>query len=321
MEENKLYLGVEIGGTKLQLAIGDETGRLVEKGRYTINAGGGADAIRQQMTAGLNELAHLNGVTAIGVGFGGPVDYQQGIICTSHQVQGWKDFNLVEWLQHHTGKPTVIENDANTAALAEAIHGSGRGNERVFYMTIGSGIGGGFVVNGKVYHGRTPGEVEVGHLRLNKTGETVEELCSGWAVNKKVKAAIQQQADGLLAQLANHHPGPEALLLKPALEQADKAAQTIVNEVADDLAFALSHVVHLFHPDLLVIGGGLSLLGEHLLLPLRERLPHYVMTAFLPPPEIALAALGEDVVPIGAIELARLASGPKNQTSTKRDSL
>ncbi|MBD0293883.1 MAG: ROK family protein [Flavisolibacter sp.] len=105
------------------------------------------------------------------------------------------------------------------------------------------------------------------------------------------------------------------MLLKPALEKEDKDAQQIIHEVADDLAFALSHVVHLFHPDVLVIGGGLSLLNEFLRKPIEDRLTHYVMKAFLPPPPLLIALLREDVVPIGAFTLAKTAL--YNQSETK----
>lgn len=306
MQAKTHFLGIEIGGTKLQLATGDASGSIQKKIRYTIDRSGGATAIQAQLKEGLKEL-DANNIAAIGVGFGGPVDYRNGTICTSHQVSGWNDFNLVQWLQQLTGKPVAIENDANTAALAEALYGSGKGHRTVFYMTIGSGIGGGLISNGEIYHGTVPGEVEVGHLRLNKEGHTLEEKCSGWAVNQKVKEAIANGPGGLLAQLSRSYNGAEAVLLKPALEQKDIAALQIMEDVADDLAFALSHVVHLFHPDVIIVGGGLSLLKEHLLLPVREKLPQYVMQAFLPPPAVIIAALEEDVVPLGALKLAKRA--------------
>ena len=88
-----------------------------------------------------------------------------------------------EWLQQVSDAPVFIDNDANVAALGEAIHGAGAGFNIVFYMTIGSGIGGGLIIDKKIYHGAFPGEAEVGHLRLNKKGETLESLCSGWAVD------------------------------------------------------------------------------------------------------------------------------------------
>lgn len=299
------YLGIEIGGTKLQLLVADEKGNQEQIIRYQINPEAGAESILNQIRAGWQSLNNNDSIAAIGVGFGGPVDWETGTICVSHQVSGWSHFNLAHWMKQLTGKPAIVENDANTAALAEALLGSGKGHQRVFYMTIGSGIGGGMIVDKSVYHGKKPGEVEIGHIRLNKEGATVESKCSGWAVNKKVRHFISQQPSSILAQLATDQAVPEAMLLQPAFDKGDKAAKKIIEEVADDLSFALSHVVHLFHPDVLVIGGGLSFLGHSLIQPIAQSLPKYLMHAFLPAPPVMVASLRESVVPMGAVELAK----------------
>lgn len=302
------FIGIEIGGTKLQLAVGNGTAKISKTLRYNADAAGGAESIRRQIEEGLNQLLAAQEIAAIGVGFGGPVDSKKGTIRTSHQVSGWANFNLVQWLNEKTRRPVAVDNDANTAALAEALHGSGKEHDVVFYMTIGSGIGGGLAINKELYHGRTPGEVEVGHLRLNKKGETVEEKCSGWAVDKKIKAAVEQEPNTILAKLANEpNSKPDAKILHQALKEGDAMAQKIIDETTDDLAFALSHVVHLFHPDVIILGGGLSLLKDYLRKPVEEKLSTYVIKALLPPPPVMIASLGENVVPVGAIELAKKA--------------
>ncbi|HEX2534118.1 MAG TPA: ROK family protein [Chitinophagaceae bacterium] len=304
---NETYLGIEIGGTKLQLAVAGREGPVQETLRYRVDAGAGAEGIRRQLGEGLDRLLAAYPVTGIGAGFGGPVDSATGAIRVSHQVKGWSGFPLAAWLQERTGLPVAVDNDANTAALAEALRGAGKGFARVFYMTIGSGIGGGLVLNGSVYHGRAPGEVEVGHLRLNKEGETLESRCSGWAVNEKVLAAMAAEPGGVLAGLRNDTDNPPSALLPAALAGGDAAARRIVETLTDDLAFGLSHVVHLLHPDILILGGGLSLLGETLRGPVAARLEDFLMDAFRPAPPLSLSALGEAVVPLGAIELARSA--------------
>ena len=305
MSHNPKFLGIEIGGTKLQLLVADLAGCTEQHLRYTIDSAKGAENIKIQIAGGLKQLDDYNNIAAIGVGFGGPVDWKTGNIRVSHQVSGWEDFNLSEWLQDLTQKPVVTDNDANVAALAEAVYGCGKGFEGVFYITIGSGIGGGMIVQGNIYHGRTPGEAEVGHLRMNKNGDTLESTCSGWAVNKKIRTYIQKNPGSFLAKRASANLAPEATLLRPALEENDAAAKKIIEEIADDLSFALSHAVHLFHPDIIVIGGGLSLLEEYLRKPVAKRLSDYVMKAFLPIPPVHIAALRENAVPVGAAELAK----------------
>ena len=297
--------GIEIGGTKLQICIADESGSIRESLRFAVDQTGGAASIREQIQTGYKKLKGFETVDTIGVGFGGPVDSTTGTIRTSHQVTGWANFPFKQWLQETTGKQVVVENDANVAALGEAKQGKGKGFKRVFYITVGSGIGGGFIIDGAIYHGLAPGEVEVGHIRMDKKGTTLESRCSGWAVNEKVSVFIQNNPGSMLSRLAEKNSAVPAMLLSSAIMENDIDAKKILEEITDDLAFGLSHVVHLLHPDILVIGGGLSLLGSNLLLPLKERLPRYVMEAFHPCPPIELSALGELAVPVGAIELAR----------------
>ncbi|WP_156307983.1 ROK family protein [Sphingobacterium endophyticum] len=302
------YLGIEIGGTKLQMVIGDNQGNIELRKRFVIDPIKGAIGIQEQIMDGLESWKdEMDSISAIAVGFGGPVNWKDGTIQVSHQVEGWSNFNLKDWLKEQTQKPIAIDNDANVAALGESIYGLGKGYKSVFYMTIGSGIGGGMIIDSTIYHGKFPGEVEIGHIRMNKDGETLEGKCSGWAVNQKLRSFIDQNPDSFLAELDKHNHEPEATLLKPALEAGDQEAERILFEIADDLAFALSHVVHLFHPEVLIIGGGISLLGEQLRIPIEKQLSGYLLKAFLPAPDIKIAGLAEDVVPIGALELAKTA--------------
>src|SRR5262252_413372 len=172
-------LGIEIGGTKLQLALGDEAGKIRERRRLAVEKARGAEGIRQQIEQALPNLIRGEKPAAIGVGFGGPVDWKTGRVCRSHQIEGWSEFDLGSWLRKFTGVQVIVDNDANVAALGEAKRGAGVGFNPVFYVTLGSGVGGGLVVDGKIYHGATPGESEIGHVRLDRVGTTVESRCSG----------------------------------------------------------------------------------------------------------------------------------------------
>jgi glucokinase len=201
--------------------------------------------------------------------------------------------------------PVWTENDANTAALGEAAHGAGAGFNPVFYVTLGSGVGGGCVVNGRIYHGAAPGESEIGHLRLDKSGTIVEQRCSGWAVDARIRELKTRGSPSLLCDALPPEPGGEASLLPQALAAQDAAAQEILSEVADDLAFALSHVTHLFHPEVVVLGGGLALIGEPLRESVARRLTKYTMDVFHGGPVVKLAALGENAVPVGCLLGAR----------------
>lgn len=298
-----MILGIEIGGTKLQIVGGDRAGNIQHRRRFSVQAEEGAAGIRKQIERTLGEMADLK-IDGIGVGFGGPVDWKTGHICRSHQVEGWSEFRFAEWLQPFAGVPVFLENDANVATLGEALHGAGKGRNPVFYVTLGSGVGGGLVVDGEIYHGTTPGEAEIGHVRLDRSGVIVEQRCSGWAVDARIRTISDPGSVlGRLAR-AQAQPGGEARHIRVAAAEGDSVAEQILADTATDLAFALSHVTHLFHPEIIVLGGGLSLIGN----PLRDavacNLPPFLMDAFRPGPAIALAALGEDTVPVGALAMA-----------------
>ena len=326
MHSHPTFLGIEIGGTKLQVVVGDANAAISRRQRFAVDPAEGADGIRRQLEQTLPALVREHHAGALGVGFGGPVDRTTGRIARSHQIHGWSGFDLKGWLTQLAGQPVPVwvENDANTAALGEASYGAGVGLDPVFYVTLGSGVGGGCVVNGKIYHGATPGESEIGHVRLDRQGTIVEERCSGWAVDARIRRLKADGVKSLLCDWMDAQPGGEARLLARALAEQDSAALQILNETAEHLAFALSHVTHLLHPQVIVLGGGLSLLGEPLRVAVATALPRFVMEVFQGGPQVKLAAFGEDAVPIGCLvgarqELSNQQLGTSNQQPATRN--
>jgi glucokinase len=301
---SSMILGIEIGGTKLQLVLGDAAGKIYSRHKLAVDRTTGAAGIRELIERILPELLRGNQIERIAVGFGGPVDWKMGRICRSHQIEGWSEFDLGGWLQQLAGAPVAVDNDANVAALGEAMCGAGIGFNPVFYATLGSGVGGGLVVDGKIYHGAKPGESELGHVRLDRDGTTVEARCSGWAVDARIREVQVKEPGSLLARLVGQTAGGEARHLAPAWQQGDAAARRLLQETAEDLAFGLSHVVHLLHPEIIILGGGLSGVGEPLRAGVESALRRFTMEAFAPGPRVALAGLGEDAVPVGALRMA-----------------
>jgi glucokinase len=182
--------------------------------------------------------------------------------------------------------------------------GAGRNFNPVFYVTMGSGVGGGLAVNGRIYHGAKPGESELGHVRLDRSGAIVESRCSGWAVDARIRRLKSSHPECLLARLCVGASRGESRYLAQACAAGDEPALQILNETAEDLAFALSHVIHLLHPEIIILGGGLSLVGETLRAAVASRITPFIMEIFHPGPKIVLAGLGEDAVPVGALLLA-----------------
>jgi glucokinase len=299
-------IGIEIGGTKLQILLVDQTGKILQRLKHKVDADSGAEGIRKQIERFLTQLKNEYDVKAIGVGFGGPVDTETGSVVESFHIAGWTGFNMKQWLQSLIDVPVFFDNDANVAALAEARIGAGKNFRRVFYITLGSGVGSGFVIDGKLYHGAVGAEMEFGHIRINREGNFVEEHCSGWSVDKRIRESVRMHPGSILAEMIRQDPGNEARHLKQAIESNDETATRIFKETIDTLSFALSHVVHLLGPDLIIIGGGFSLLGEIICDEIKDQLPKHLMKVFKPGPDVRLAALKEDAVPLGAIELIKI---------------
>jgi glucokinase len=299
-------LGIEIGGTKLQLFVADSAGEVLEKVRLIVAPNNGAAGIRAQIEATGEMLRDKYRLNAVAIAFGGPINWKTGQVARSHQIEGWSGFDLRRWAEELFPDAKILtDNDTNIAALGEALRGAGQGRSPVFYTNLGSGLGGGLILKGRIYHGMAPGEAEIGHVRLDRSGATLESQCCGWAVDRRIRQLNEKEPQGLLAQLCRGQTGGEARHLLEAIEQGDRAARGVLQETTETMAFALSHVVHLFHPEVIVVGGGLSLIGEPLRAGIEHALPQFLMEVFRPGPPVRLAGLGEDVVPIGALELAR----------------
>ena len=303
MQTSKAFMGIEIGGTKLQLVTGTADGEILTRHRVQVEKERGAKGIRDVIEETIKQNYRAE-IAAVGIGFGGPVNWQTGQIATSFHIEGWSDFNFAEWLQPIVEAPVFVENDANVAALGEAVRGAGKGYSLVLYVTIGSGIGGGMVINNEIYHGAIPGEVEIGHLRMNREGDTFQSLCSGWGIDERIRNLNASNPSGVLARLVGNRYSGEAAFLKMAIDQNDPFATQLFEQVTDDLAFGLSHAIHLFHPEILILGGGVSLIGDILESRIIKKIPCYLMKAFHPGPVVRLAQLQELSVPTGALLLA-----------------
>jgi glucokinase len=288
-----MYLGIEIGGTKLQLGVGDDSGVLTALWRGEVRPERGAEGIREQIIAALRTLP-LADVRGVGIGFGGPVDDRTHTVIKSHQIAGWDDFPLADWIGDLVGLPAMLGNDSDVAGLAEARHGAGKGYSPLFYMNIGTGIGGALILDGQIYRGVGRGAAEIGHLVVSYAVDaalTLESLASGPAIAREASKAFREP-------LTAREVGERALAGWPHYD-------LLFDEATDHLATALCHVITLLCPQRIVIGGGVSLVGEELLFaPLRRKVAERGFAPFRGLTEIVPAALGEEVVIHGAIALA-----------------
>ena len=301
-----MIIAIEIGGTKLQIAVVDTyQQKILRTARFVVNRSAGAEGILQSIEVTVKQMmASHHEVAAIVVGFGGPVNAATGEVATSHQIPGWSGFKLKQWLNDQFNLPAYIENDANLAALAETFFGTGKDFNPVLYITLGSGVGGGLTIDGELYKGNLPGEVEIGQIYLNADGTTLESVCSGWALDSIIRDAVKKSSgDTPLVTLTQNSMAHEAKFLYAAIEQNDSIAIDIFNTYIKNLCFGLSHAVHLFNPQLLILGGGVSLIGAPLQMAVQQQLPSMLAKVFQPGPVVALAETGETAVLLGALVL------------------
>jgi len=294
-----MFVGIEIGGTKLQLGLGRGDGAILHLWRGAVDAAAGGGRIRRQIAAAVPELLKPAGIDlaqlrGIGVGFGGPVDDDTRSTIKSHQIERWDGFPLVQWLNDTFSLPAALGNDADVAGLAEALFGAGQGQSPVFYITVGSGIGGGLIIDQKIMRGCGKGAAEIGHLRVrSQDGETssLEQIASGWG--------MERQARKLGRSWTSQQAAAESM-------RGNSIAQDILQRSREALAEAICHVIALICPKRIVIGGGVSLMGESVFFePLRALVAERVFRPFAGLTDIVPAALGEEVIINNTMTLAR----------------
>jgi glucokinase len=308
---NSPSIGIEIGGTKTQVGIGSAEVGLLPEGivRRVVNRENGADGILHDLVSMVDELLSSKGIPIsnirkIGIGFGGPLDSSRGVILKSFQIDGWENFPLKEWAEAQWHRPVILENDASTAALAEFKFGQGRGCSRLFYITVGSGVGGGWILNGKIDSGQGLGAAEIGHMWLPdpRTGEfaELEQICSGWAIGQRARQAAAE-VPSLMEEIAASIGRIDAKIVYEAAEKGDETAICILKETCRTLGVAISNIVALVHPGRVVLGGGVSLMGPLFWDLLQAEFRSRVLPVFAPQVELVPAELKADVVVIGAL--------------------
>jgi glucokinase len=278
-------LAIDIGGTKLSLALFDGETMIHRESRVTDRAGGPAWMLAQIETIARGWLP----VDASSIGFGGPVDFAFQRIALSTHVGGWDDFPLVERISAIVNAPVVMDNDANVGALGEAVYGAGRGHRPLFYMTLSTGIGGGIVLeDGSVYRGADSWAGEIGHITIRPDGP--ECLCGARGCFERICCGLWLERD---------HGKPAQELLR------DRA---FIDRYVVDLALGLKSAIMLLNPARIVIGGGIAKAGDALFIPLHKELRRQVTSWSRARLDVVPAELCDDSVLWGALALTRAAS-------------
>lgn len=316
-------VGIDIGGTKLATVVADSTGHILSKVRKpTFAERGPAYALQLlfDMVHETVELANLdqNSISAIGVSCGGPLDTKTGVVYSPPNLPGWDALPLKAKLESEFGMPVTVENDANASALAEYRFGGGRGYDMLLYMTMSTGIGGGIVIDGQIYHGANDSAGEVGHQILLPDGPPcgcgkrgcLEALCSGPAIARRAQAAIRKQietgktattelltrADGRIETVKSEH-------VLAAARTGDPLALQLVDETAYYMGWGIANLVNILNPDIVLLGTIAIAAGDLLLNPIRKTVAEFAMARPVEAVKIEPAQLGEALGDLAAIAL------------------
>ena len=310
-------IGVDVGGTKVLGGVVDEFGAVLMTARRETPREGGR-ALTQAIADVAQELMSEFTIDSVGVSAAGFVSSDRKTMLATPNIAGWNGVDLDSDLTALIGLPVVIENDANAAAWGEARFGAGRGKDHMLMMTIGTGIGGGIVVNGDLYRGAFGIAAEIGHIRVVPDGHLCgcgargcfEQYASGNALLRHAREAIAASPDiarNLLSRGDGTIDGLTGKAITEAAGEGDAVALAAFNTTGQWLGAGIASLSVILDPECVVIGGGVIDAGEILLAPTRAALERYMPFAGRHPyPEIIAASLGNEAGLVGVADLARL---------------
>ena len=316
MRENPdaLVLGIDLGGTKILTAVTNSQGKMLSRDHSITPANEGQEAVVESILESTDRALDQAGITAtnidvIGVGAPGLSNPETGILFTSPHLPGWHDVPLRDIIEKGLGKKAFLINDANAAALGELHFGAGRGARNFIYITVSTGIGGGIIIDGKIYTGSTGTAGELGHMVIDDDGPSCncgnkgcwETLASGTALAKEARHRIKRGARTSILELAG---GDLEKINAEAIHQAAQAGDNLAGELiarsAYYLGVGLANLVNIFNPEIIVIGGGLSNIGDMLLQPAFEEAGRRAFKQSFQAVSFARAELGRNSGVLGA---------------------
>ncbi|MBI6872194.1 ROK family protein [Clostridium aciditolerans] len=310
--ENKYIIGIDLGGTKINGALANFNGDIIAKYTLPTKAEDGEEAVLEgiisvgEMVLGESKV-NKDDVLAIGIGCPGILNVKEGKIITAPNLP-FRNFNVVKSLKDKFNIPVYLDNDANVAAIGEYVFGAGKGINNMVFITVSTGIGGGAVLNGRIYRGNTCNAMEIGHMTLEKDGPRcncgnygcAEALASGTAIGKAANEAIKKEEKTSLA----HYEKVTSFEVFKEAEKGDELAQKVLNKALNYLGICVANVITSFDPEVVIIGGGVSKGGQIVFDKINEVVKDRCFESMWKSTSIVPAALGTDAGVIGAIALA-----------------
>ena len=313
-------IGVDMGGTKILSAVVDAEGQILATAKVPTQAKDGPSIVIDRIADSIKEAFQKSDVSvdtirAIGIGAPGPLDPETGVVIFAPNL-GWKDVPLKTELEERIGIPTFVDNDVNIGTLGEHTYGTGRGVQNLVGIFVGTGIGGGIILNGELFHGASKTAGEIGHIIVQEGGPKcgcgnrgcLEALASRTAMTKQLRNAIMKKGkksiitklnDGDLQQIRSG-------TLAKALRNKDKLTQKIFKETTKYLGVGIGSIVNFLNPEMIVLGGGVvEALDQDFIKAIRKAAKKYALPDTLKGVQIVRAQLGDDAGVLGAAALAR----------------
>ena len=282
-----LYAGIDLGGTKILTVIEDSKRNVLSKTKIPTEAMLGVGVVMDNIARSLEISCKdinitPNELSGIGIGVPGPVNHEKGLVYDCPNLAGWKNVEVRKMLNERWDVPVKVENDARVAGLAETRLGAAKGFKHVFYITVSTGIGAAIIIDGKIYHGADGAAGEFGQMKL-LDGSILEQRFAGPAIERLFGLPTPQ-----LAEL---------------VKKNDPGAKRAVEYITDGIGTFLANVTTLLNPQIIVVGGGVSQLGDLILDPIREKVSSLAFSISAKNVKIVQAALHTDSGAVGAVEL------------------
>jgi len=314
-----MRIGIDLGGTNIVVGIVTNEGEILIKNSTPTLASRGATLIIEDMVKLIHKTLEISGnsiddIELIGIGVPGLVDYNSGIIKECVNL-GWKDVDICKTLHEKTGKRILIENDANAAAGGEYLFGVMKNNSNSVFLTLGTGVGGGIILNGKLHRGKNGSAAEIGHMVIGDNfyncacgnNGCFETFASATAIIKYAKKLISENnQDTLILKKVSELDEIDAKIVFDSAKQGDKLANLVVKRFVKYFAIGICNIINILDVEMIGIGGGVSAAGEFFMDLLLDDIKKYKLFKDIPVCNIKIAALGNDAGIIGAAMLDKL---------------
>ena len=309
-DNSRWMIGVDVGGTKVAAGFVNERGEMGEHLRVAMNPRGTAAEGFAAVTSALDELFKQRGIAKggefpIGICAPGPLDPRAGVVLNPPNVPCWRNFPLATEIERRYGTLAKVDNDGNAAALAESLWGAGKGYKNVFYGCVGTGVGSGIILDGKIFHGRTGSAAEGGHVSIDFRGPRcncgkkgcIEALASGTAIARRAREAVAASAnrgETLLKLAGGDAAKIRSEMVARAAREGDALAREILSETMEYLAAWLGNIVDLLEPDVLILGGGVGEMLRPHFVEIQERMKSWCVNGQYAEIPLVAAYYGEN---------------------------